>query len=85
MQLEDMKEYDPIHPVILQSPQWKKWFLVSVGGVAGIGWAVISILIAIVLAADTSGNSHDQIYLIYASFSSFCWVRCWYRSDYNPY
>jgi hypothetical protein len=83
MQLEDMKEYDPSHPVMLESPQWKKWFLISAGAVAGIGWAIVSTLIVIVLAADTSGNSHDRRYLIYASSSSFCWVLHWYRGDYK--
>jgi hypothetical protein len=75
MQLEDMKEYDPSHPVIIKSPQWKKWFLVSAGGITGIGWAVISILITIELAADTSGTQQNRNYLIYTSLSSFCWVR----------
>jgi hypothetical protein len=75
MQLEDMKEYDPSHPVILKSPQWKKWFLVAAGAVAGLGWAVLSIIQALLIALNPPGNSQDQAFLKYTYLSSFCWVR----------
>jgi len=75
MQLEDMAEYDPGHPIVLESPQWKKWVLFVFGVVIGLGWAVVSVLIAIELAANKPRISgQGQSYLIYAASSSFCWV-----------
>lgn len=45
MQLEDMAEYDPEHPVIIKSPQWKKWFLFVAGVIPGIIWGVLTLFL----------------------------------------
>lgn len=75
MQLEDMAEYDPDHPNIIKSPQWKKWFLVATGAIAGIGWGVLAFIVATLLGVNNpEPNVEGKRYLIYGSSISFCWV-----------
>jgi hypothetical protein len=38
MQMSDMAEYDARNPVVLISPQWKKWTCVCLSSLATVGW-----------------------------------------------
>jgi hypothetical protein len=38
MQMSDMAEYDGRHPVVIKSPQWKKWICVGFSSLAMVGW-----------------------------------------------
>ncbi|KIM28242.1 hypothetical protein M408DRAFT_329592 [Serendipita vermifera MAFF 305830] len=74
MQLEDMAEYDPDHPVIIESPQWKKWFLVSVGGIVGIAWGVMTLFIAAITEIFHETDPDAGKILFYLSSMTFFWI-----------